>query len=116
MANNDKNCPRCGNLPEGRKQDMVVSTGKLPQSMSNSNEGVTAIPTTYSSQSHYGIPVLRIKYGSDTYNNDYGPADYVVVVLLAADVVAGWAKDENRIKEEIEAAWKQKLLPTVMMG
>jgi hypothetical protein len=31
--------------------------------------------TTRSSQSHYGLPVLRIE-GGDSYT-DYGPADYV---------------------------------------
>ena len=34
--------------------------------------------TTRSSQSHYGLPVLRIE-GDDSYT-DYGPADYVFLL------------------------------------
>ena len=68
-------------------------------------KGGTCHLTTYSPQSHYGIPVLRID-GEDI-DGDFGPADIIGTapdIIYAAEVVAGWAKETGRTTEEIEAA------------
>ena len=68
-------------------------------------KGGTAILTTWSPQSHYGCPVLRIE--AEDVDGDFGPADLIGEVpnlVSAASIVAGWAGSGNRTKEEIEAA------------
>ena len=68
-------------------------------------KGGTAILTTDSPGSHYGIPVLRIE--AEDVDGDFGPADVVVKkppFITAADVVCGWAYDRDRTHDEVEAA------------
>lgn len=72
--------------------------------------GGVAYLTTASSQSHYGIPVLRIDGAKDIPDRgiDYGPADVIAEIngriLTGAHIVAGWAMDKKRIPREIEIA------------
>jgi len=71
-------------------------------------KGGTAILTTESSLSHYGIPVLRIE--AEDVDGDFGPADLIgdldhpERIMTAASIIAGWAKTGKRTKEEIETA------------
>ena len=52
-------------------------------------DGGTCALTTYSPQSHYGIPVLRIEAEDVLGDYDYGPADVIPGShLTAADIVA----------------------------
>jgi len=73
--------------------------------ISKDKKGGTAILTTGSPQSHYGIPVLRIE--AEDVDGDFGPADQIgnpPNVMTAAGIVAGWARTGKHTKEEIEAA------------
>jgi len=76
--------------------------------ISKDDKGGTAILTTDSPMSHYGIPVLRIE--AEDVDGDFGPADLIgdldhpERIITAASIVAGWAKTGKRTKEEIEAA------------
>jgi len=71
-------------------------------------KGGTAILTTNSPVSHYGIPVLQIT--AEDVDGDFGPADLIgdldhpERIITAANIVVGWAKTGKRTKEEIEAA------------
>ena len=71
-------------------------------------KGGTAILTTWSPQSHYGCPVLRIE--AEDVDGDFGPADLIgdldhpERIMTAASIIAGWAKTGKRTKEEIETA------------
>jgi hypothetical protein len=71
-------------------------------------KGGTAILTTNSPTSHYGIPVLQIT--AEDVDGDFGPAnligdlDHPERIITAASIVVGWAKTGKRTKEEIEAA------------
>ena len=71
-------------------------------------KGGTAILTTNSSLSHYGLPVLQIT--AEDVDGDFGPADLIgdldhpERIITAANIVVGWAKTGKRTKEEIEAA------------
>lgn len=73
-------------------------------------DGGMAYLTTASSQSHYGIPVLRIEGAQDIPDRgiDYGPADIVAEtgnhILTGASIVAGWAMDKKRTPREVEIA------------
>ena len=68
--------------------------------------GGTARLTTDSNQSPSGIPLLRIEAGD--ISGDFGPADEVEREsgerFTMAEVVAGWARQEERTLEEVEAA------------
>jgi hypothetical protein len=68
--------------------------------------GETARLTTAGSQSPVAILVLRIESGD--ISGDLGPADEVErengVRFTMAEVVAGWARQEGRTLEEVEAA------------
>ncbi len=65
-------------------------------------KGGTATLTTASPLSHYGLPVLRIE--AEDVSGDFGPSDCIAPGLTAAGVVAGWAKEEGRTPEELQAA------------
>ncbi|HBG38938.1 MULTISPECIES: hypothetical protein [Clostridium] len=74
--------------------------------MQDANGG-TAVLTTDSPLSHYGIPVLRIE--ADDINGDFAPADLIgspPIIITAASVIAGWADNPERTPEEIAAARK----------
>ena len=69
--------------------------------------GGTASLTTDSCLSRYGIPILRVE--AEDINGEYGPGDVLNVddtrgILTAAQIVAGWALNPERTKEEIKAA------------
>lgn len=69
----------------------------------------TAILTTESVASHYGIPVLRIEIEAAGMIEDYGPADLVQLpdwpqAVPAAYIVAGWAMRTDRSADERDAA------------
>jgi hypothetical protein len=74
------------------------------------SKGGTAILTTASPASHYGIPVLRID--AEDVSGDFGPSDLLgnldepSKMFHAAGMVAGWAGQPGRTPEEIEAARK----------
>ena len=65
-------------------------------------DGGTAVLTTASPASHYGIPTLRIT--ADDVNGDFGPADLIESNLTAAMVVHGWALVADRTADELHAA------------
>lgn len=68
-------------------------------------KGGTARLTTESPASYYGIPILRIE--ADDVNGDFGPADLLGDanhVMLASQIVKGWAAQPGRTKAELEAA------------
>jgi hypothetical protein len=73
-------------------------------------DGGTAVLTTASPQSHYGVPVLRIEGAKDIPERgiDYGPADLIAEVkgvpLRGAHIVAGWALGKGRTQAEIQIA------------
>lgn len=73
--------------------DILISTDK---------DGGTAILTTASPMSHYGIPVLRIE--ADDVDGDFGPADIIDGGMTAASVILGWANIPGRTDEELRAA------------
>ena len=61
--------------------------------------GVVATLTTHSSQSHHGIPVLRIE-GTDAEGNsvdgpDLGPSDLLPSALSAAELVSLWINNRT---------------------
>ena len=63
-------------------------------------DGGTAVLTTDSPASHYGVPVLRI--GAADVEGDFGPADLIgdidrpETLATAACIVAGWAMNAAR--------------------
>ena len=66
-------------------------------------DGGTAVLTTNSPLSSYGCPVLQIN------GNDFAPADLIGEppnLTTAAQVVAGWASQQERTPDEIRAAIK----------
>ena len=69
--------------------------------------GGTAVLTTASPASHYGIPVLRIE--AYDISGDFGPADIIgepPKMFTAAEIIAGWASQNGRTAEELTAARK----------
>ena len=74
-------------------KDLVVTVDAL---------GGTAVLTTGSPQSHYGIPILRVE--AEDVEGDFGPADEIAPGLTAGGVVFGWAKRDGRSPEELDAA------------
>ena len=74
--------------------DILIMTDK---------DGGTAVLTTNSPLSSYGCPVLQIN------GNDFAPADLIGEppnLTTAAQVVAGWASQQERTADEIRAAIK----------
>ena len=71
-------------------------------------DGGTAVLTTDSPASHYGVPVLRI--GAADVEGDFGPADLIgdidrpETLATAACIVAGWAMNAERSEDERGAA------------
>lgn len=71
-------------------------------------DGGTAVLTTWSPMSHYGIPVLRVT--ADDVDGDFGPADIIgdprqpESLITAASIVAGWASQPGRTDAERAAA------------
>ena len=84
---------------EREMEDILITKDK---------KGGTAILTTGSPLSHYGVPVLRIE--AEDVDGDFGPADLIgdldqpERIITAASIVAGWAKTGERTREETEAA------------
>ena len=79
-------------------EDILIMTDK---------DGGTAVLTTNSPLSSYGIPVLRID--ANDVKGDFGPADLIGEppnLTTAAQVVAGWASQQERTPDEIRAAIK----------
>jgi hypothetical protein len=76
--------------------------------ISTDANGGTAVLTTASPQSHYGIPVLRIEADDIESDHDYGPADIIATVngkeITGASVIAGWALQPGRTPEETHIA------------
>lgn len=70
--------------------------------ISTDPNGGQAYLTTNSSQSHYGVPVLRVE--ADDVSGDFGPADIIHGTMTAADVIAGWAREPERTEEEVKIA------------
>lgn len=67
--------------------------------------GGTAILTTASPASHYGIPVLQID--ADDVSGDFGPGDLLGElpnIFPAANIVAAWGRAPERTNEEREIA------------
>lgn len=70
--------------------------------------GGTAVLTTESSASHYGVPVLRIE--ADDVDGDFGPADLIgdldkpSTLMTAASIVAPWGNQPERTAAERKAA------------
>jgi hypothetical protein len=71
-------------------------------------KGGTAVLTTNSPASHYGILVLQIT--AEDVDGDFGPADLIgdiekpETIVTAASIVYAWAKTKKRKPHEIEVA------------
>lgn len=75
--------------------------------VSEDMNGGTAILTTDSPASHYGMPVLQIT--AEDIDGDFGPGDLInlgEMLMSAGEIVYTWAMELGRTHEEMQAARK----------